>query len=235
MCLSVRTKLPGNLPQFRCEAFVCQNRNSSRYLPNWARGVFPSEPKFLAIVTSLNARCFSARAKIRGNISRFKCEAFVSQNRNPGRYLPLWMRGVFRSEPKFLAILPSLRARRLSVGTEIPGNSYQFEFEVFVSQNPNSWQITNLHARCLSVRAKIPGGFFQFECEALSYQNRSSWRYLPGYVGGVFRAGAKSLAVFTSLIARRFSIRTEIPGVIYRFECEVFVGQGPNAWRRFHV
>ena len=180
MCLSVRTKLPGNFFQFKCEASVCRNRNSSRYSPIWMRGVCPSEPKSLAIVTSLNARCLSVRANIRGNISRFKCVAFVSQNRNPGRYLPLWMRGVFRSEPKFLAILPSLRARRLSVGTEIPGNSYQFEFEVFVSQNPNSWQITNLHARCLSVRTKIPGGFSQFECEVLFYQNRNSWRYLPG-------------------------------------------------------
>ena len=167
------------------------------------RGVCQSEPKPRAIFTTLDARRFSVRTEISGDIAQLAREAIVGRNRNS------W---------------------------QIPGNSdYQFEFEVFVSQNPNSWQITNLHARCLSVRAKIPGGFFQFECEALSYQNRSSWRYLPGYVGGVFRAGAKSLAVFTSLIARRFSSRTEIPGVIYRFECEVFVGQGPNAWRRFHV
>ena len=203
MCLSVRTKLPGNLPQFRCEAFVCQNRNSSRYLPNWARGVFPSEPKFLVIVTSLNARCFSARAKIRGNISRFKCEAFVSQNRNPGRYLPLWMRGVFRSEPKFLAILPSLRARRLSVGTEIPG-----KFLAIV--------ITNLNSRCLSVRIQIPGK-------------------LPISMRGVCRSGPKFLAVFSSLSARRYPIRTEVPGGIYQATWEAFFGRGQSPWRYLPV
>ena len=38
-------------------------------------------------------------------------------------------RGVFWSRPKFLAIFLSLNAKRLSVGTEFPGNIYQFESE----------------------------------------------------------------------------------------------------------
>ena len=46
---------------------------------------------------------------------------------------------------------------------------------------------------------------------------------------GVFRSEPKSLAVFTSVNARRFSVRTEIPDGIYQCECEAFFGQNQNS------
>ena len=148
-------------------------------------GVCRSAPKPLAIVTSLSAWCL------------------LGQNRRSWRYCPVEMRDFIRSEPKFLAILPSLRARRLSVGTEIPG-----KFLAIV--------ITNLNSRCLSVRIRIPGK-------------------LPICMRGVCRSGPKFLAVFSSWSARRYSIRTEVPGGIYQATWEAFFGRGQSPWRYLPV
>ena len=164
------------------------------------------------------------------------------------------MRGVFRSEPKLLAILRSLNARRFSVRTGTPGNSYRFGCEVSVGQNPNSWQylricargvfrsepeflaiFPSLNARCLSVATGTPGDIYRFGCEASFRQNPNSWQYLRICVRGFFRSEPKFLAIFTTLHARCLSVRTKIPGDISQFECEVFVGQNPNPWRCFPV
>ena len=48
---------------------------------------------------------------------------------------------------------------------------------------------------------------------------------------GVCRSGPKYLAVYTSLNARRFSVRAEIPGDSPQCECEAFFGQTQNSWR----
>ena len=96
------------------------------------RGVRWSEPKPLAIINSLNARRFSVRTKIPGSISQFKCEGFVGQNPNSWQLFPVWARVVFLSEPKFLAVFPSLFARRFSVGAEIPRDVSQFKCLVFL-------------------------------------------------------------------------------------------------------
>ena len=123
----VRTKFPGDNYQLECEAFFGQNRNSWRYFPVGMRGVCRSEPKCVAIVTSLDARYFAARTEIPGGIPQFKCEVFVSRNRNSWRPFLVRMRGVLRSGPKFLAVFASLNAGRFSVRTEIPGESSQFK------------------------------------------------------------------------------------------------------------
>ena len=118
-CLSGRTQFPGNSCQFKCGAFFSSDPLSWRYFSIRNPGGFRSEPKFLAILRSLSARCysvganifltiftsldarclsvrtktpgetyeskreeFSARTKIPGGISQFKCEAFFDQNRN---------------------------------------------------------------------------------------------------------------------------------------------------------
>ena len=52
---------------------------------------------------------------------------------------------------------------------------------------------------------------------------------------GVFRAEPKFLGIFTSSNAMRFSVRIEVPGDVYQFECEVSVGQKQNPWRYFPV
>ena len=101
--LSVRTEIPGNSYQFKCAA-------SSR-----------SVLKVLAILSSLNARRHSVGTKIPGDIYQFGREAFFGQNRNSWRRVPAKMRGVFRSEPKFLA-------------------NYQFKCEVLVGRSQNSWR-----------------------------------------------------------------------------------------------
>ena len=155
-CLSARTKFPGSIYQFKCEAILGQNPNSWRYFPVQMRGVIQSEPEFLAVFPSFSARCLSVRAAIPGDISswnarcvsvrtkspggfyQFKCEAFVGPIQCSWRYLPIWMRGVRRSETKFLAVLPNLNAMRLSVRTEIPDGIYQCEREAFFGQNQNS-------------------------------------------------------------------------------------------------
>ena len=40
---------------------------------------------------------------------------------------------------------------------------------------------------------------------------------------GAFRSEPKFLAEFTNVDARRYSVRTQIPGVNYQVECEVFL------------
>ena len=104
------------------------------------RGVFRSEPEFLAKITSSNARRFSASAEIPGGNYQFAREVFVGQNRNSWRYLPIWARGVCRLEPKFLAVFPNVGARRYSVRTQIPGVNYQVGREAFFGENRNSWR-----------------------------------------------------------------------------------------------
>ena len=56
-----------------------------------------------------------------------KSEARFGQNRTSWRRFPAQMRGVFRSEPKSLAVFPSFNAVCLSVRNEMPGGVYQFE------------------------------------------------------------------------------------------------------------
>ena len=147
------------------------------------------------------------------------------------------MPGVCRSGPKFLAVFPSLDAGRFSVRTEMPGDIYQFGREVSVGHNQNSWKylpvkergvfrsepkllaiFTNLHARCSSVRTKTPGDISQCECEVSVSQNQNSWRYFPVGIRGVCRSGPKFLAIFPSVNAGRFSVRTRTPGDISQFE-----------------
>ena len=135
---------------------------------------FRSEP-----ATSLNARRFSVRTKFPGEVYRFGCEVFFSQNQNPWRYLPIWMRvvfaarteiprklpvqmrGVFRPELKFLAVVSTLNARR------------------FRSEPKFLAIFTNSNARRFSVRNRSPGGFYQFEFEVFVGRNQNSWRYFP--------------------------------------------------------
>ena len=139
-CYSVRTETPGNSNQFVCEAFFSQNRNSYHYSPVYIRGVLRTGPKFLAVFPSLNARRLSVRTKAPGSIYQFACEVFLSENQSSWRYFPVLMRGVSRSEPKYLAMFSSLHARRFSVGIKIPGDIYQFGCEVVVGQNQNPRQ-----------------------------------------------------------------------------------------------
>ena len=215
------------------------------------RCVCRPEPKFLAVSPSLNARCLSARTGIPGDISQFECEAFLGRNQNSWHYVPIWIRGAFWSEPKFLVIFTNLDARRFSVRTEIPGVISQFECEVFVGQSQYSWRYfpvlirgvfrsgpkfpavcASLGARRYSVRTEMPGGVFQCECEV---GTKSSWRYVPIRIRIVFRPEPKLLAVFSSLDEERFSVRTEIPGDIFQFEREVLLGRNLNSWRYFPV
>ena len=104
--------MPGGVFMFDCEALSGQKKNSWRFSP----GVLPN----------LNAMCLSIRTKLPGDISKSKSEVFVGQNRNPWQYLPVLMRGVCRSETKFLATFTGLNAMCLSVGTKIPGDFAQF-------------------------------------------------------------------------------------------------------------
>ena len=80
---AARTKIPGDVFQFDCEAFFGQDRNSWRYLPMRMRGVCRSEPKPPAVFSNLNARCPSVRTEIPSSCSQFKCMVFVGQNQNP--------------------------------------------------------------------------------------------------------------------------------------------------------
>ena len=52
-------------------------------------GVVRAEPKPLAIFNFLNGKCLSVNTEIPGDISQFACEAFVGQNQNSWRYLPI--------------------------------------------------------------------------------------------------------------------------------------------------
>ena len=159
------------------------------------------------------------------------------------------MRVVFRSEPKFLAVVTSLNAGRFSVSAKIPGSTYQFECEVFVGWNHNARPypsfievffrsgpkflavFSNSNARRFSVRTKSRGGFYQFECEAFFGQDQTPCRFLPFRMRRVCRAEPKFLAIITRLSARRFPARTEIPGSVAQFEREAFFGQSQNFWQ----
>ena len=156
-CLSVRTKIPGDISQFGCEVFFGQDQNSWRYLPVKMRGHL-SEPKFLAVFPSLNGR------------------RFFSRGQNSSRYLPVWMRGVFRSEPKLLAVFTSPNARCLPVRTETPGD------------------ISSLNVRCLLLITEIPGDISQARCELLVCQNQNVKQYSPVLMRGAFRSEPKFLA-----------------------------------------
>ena len=171
------------------------------------RCVSRPDPKSLAIWTSLNESQFSAGAKIPGGINQFECEASFGQdqpfwrnfgqNRNSQQYFPETL-GVFRSEPKRLAICPSLNARCCAVRAKIPGDISQFGCEVFVGQDRNSWRyvpicmrcvlrleperlaiFSSVNEGCVSVRTETPGSIYQFEYEALLCQNQSSSQFLP--------------------------------------------------------
>ena len=119
---SVSTHIPGFVFQFKCAPF------------------FRSGPKFLAVFTNVNARRRPVRTKVPGDISQFKCEEFFGQGHNPWRHLAVCMRGALRSEPKVLAIFPSLNERCLLVRTEVPAHVYQSECTVFFGQDQNSWR-----------------------------------------------------------------------------------------------
>ena len=154
--VSSRANIPSSPSQVKCEVPSDQDQNSWRFPPVEMRGVRRSEPKFLAVFTSLNAgrfsvsaanpssfsqfecEAFSVRTKIPCEISLFGREAFFGQNRNPRRRIPILMRGVCWSEPKFLAVFTSLNATRFSVRARIPGDISQVGCEVSVGQNRNS-------------------------------------------------------------------------------------------------
>ena len=142
-------------------ALVGQNQNSWRYLPMGPRGTFQPGPKFLALLSSVNARRYFVRTEIRGGIFQFLCKALFGRDQNFWRYFPVYVRGVCRLEPQPLAIFTNLNARRYSVRTEVPGNTYQFKCEAF------------------SVRTEIPGDISQAEREAFFGQNQNPCRYLP--------------------------------------------------------
>ena len=157
-----------------------------------------SEPNCRAIFPRSNAKSFSVRTKVPGDFLQFECEAQLGQNQNSWRFFPVLMRGVCRAEPKFLAVITSENARCLSVRTEIP---------CFFS---------SLNAGRFSARTRIPGDLPQYKCETFFGRNRNSWRYLPVWARGVFRRETNFLAIVTSLDARRFSVRTKLPGGIAR-------------------
>ena len=135
-CSSVGTKIPGDISQHKwevfggqhkCEASFGQVRSSWRYFPVYMRGVVRSEPKFLAIFPNLNAGRFSVRTGTPGDFFQFKCEVCVGQNQSSQQYVPVLMRGVCRSGPKFLAVFTDLHARSFSVRTEVLRSSYHCE------------------------------------------------------------------------------------------------------------
>ena len=197
---SVGAKIPCDISQFKCEAFFGLNQSVWRYFPLWARGVFRSEPEVLAICPSLNAGRLSARTKIPGKSYQFECEAFLGPTRNSWRFFPIWARGACRSEPKFLAAFPSFNARRFSVRTKGSGDPEKF-----------------------LAGAKVPGGIYQFECEARFGRDQNPWQYSLMRLRGFFQTAPKFLAVFSSLNARRFLVRTEIPVDTYQSKCGVSV------------
>ena len=143
-------------------------------------GVFRPEPNFLAVVTGLNAGRFSVRAEIPSDISQLKCEAFFGLNQSVWRYFPVWARGLVRSEPEVLAVIPSLNARCFSARTKTSGDISQFKCGASVGQNQNSWRYLPPWMRgVFSVRTAAPGSIYQFGCEACFGRNQDSWRYFP--------------------------------------------------------
>ena len=104
----------------------------------------------------------------------------------------------FSARTEILAIYPSLNARRFSVRTKVPGNSYQFGCDVFVGEGRNSWRyflvrmqgvmmsepkflevFPSLNGRRFSAEAEISVGSVQFAREVCFGQNRNSWRNIP--------------------------------------------------------
>ena len=152
------------------------------------RGVLRSEPQSLAAFSS------------------FGREAFFSQDPNSSQFLPIWLRRVIRSEPKFLAIVFIKNARCYFVVTSLRERHFR-PGPKFLAIYPS------LNARRFSVRTETPGGIFQCECEASFNQNRNSCRYLPSRRRVVFPA------------------RTKIPGDISQFAQEAFVSRNQNPWR----
>ena len=154
------------------------------------------------------------------------------------------MRGVTRSDPKFSAVYSDLNARpepktprdicqlkfeAFFGQNQIPGGIAELEREAFFSSEPKLLAVfTNLNARRYSVGTETPGDISQSRCEAAFGQIPNSWRNLPVLTRRVFQSGPKSLAIFTALNARRFSVRTEAPGGFFQFKCEALFGQGQN-------
>ena len=104
--LLVRTKLSGNMYLLKCEILIDQNQTSGQYFPLKMRGSDRSEPNFRLTSTSRNARFFSVRGKLPGNMYLLKCEVLLGQNQTSGRCAPRknQVRGTPRSEPIFRAI-----------------------------------------------------------------------------------------------------------------------------------
>ena len=135
------------------------------------------------------------------------------------------MGGVFRPRPKFLSVLSSLRARCVSVRTEIPGEIFQCECEAFIGQTRNSWRYLPIWmCEGFSVRTQFPGDISQVKCDVLFSQNQSPWRLFPGRMRGFFRPEPKFLAIFSNSNARCCLVRTEILGGVSQFKCEAFFG-----------
>ena len=125
------------------------------------------------------------------------------------------MRGDFRPEPKFLAVVKIRGVTR--------------------SQPKFLALFTGLGARRFSVRTKTPGETYQSECEAFFGQNQNSWRRFPVKMRRIRLPELKFPAVLRNLNARCLSVRTEIPGDMFQFNCEAFFGQNQNSWQCFPV
>ena len=160
---SVRTEIPGDIYPFEREVFFSQNSNSWQQLPVRTRGVILSEPESLAIFPSLNERRFSADAEIPGGIYQFGRESFFGQNRNAWQFLPMRMRDVFQSGPKFLATVTNMNATSFSARTKILGDVPQSSREASVCQNQNSQQYVPVLMRGgFRSGPKSPCGISQF-------------------------------------------------------------------------
>ena len=146
------------------------------------------------------------------------------------------MLGVFRSEPKYLAVFPGLNLRCLSVRAQMPGGVFMFDCEALSGQKKNSWRFSpglmrsiylpeptspavlpNLNAMRLSIRTKLPGDISKSKSKVFVGQNRNPWQYLPVLMRGVCRPETKFLATFTGLNAMCLSVGTKIPGDIAQF------------------
>ena len=117
-------------------------------------GVCRSEPKSLAVFTNSNARRYSVRTEMPGGDFQFDREALFGQNRNSWRYFPVWVRGVFRPEEKFLAVLTSFNARRFRSEFKFLA---KFGCEAFLQSEPKLLAVfSKLDAMRFSARPEIP-------------------------------------------------------------------------------
>ena len=187
MCLSVRTKIPGDISQFQREASWVRTRIPGSVF-QFGRGAFcRSEPNFLAVNATLNARCSSVRTKIPGDIHQFKCEVLFGQIQSSWRYWPVKRRFVFRPDPKFLAILASSNATRFSVRTAAPGDFSKLNAGRFFGQNQNSRQGLPVYMRGafrsgpkpLAMFTSLNAKFTNLGARRFFGQNQNSWRYFP--------------------------------------------------------